>query len=114
MTTTLAYRLQNAAKGTYPTEAAAVIITRALNGRLITKLAPAIDDQPTEDMAFINWNIAVCDGLLSGGERRLVAIAASLATRRQINLAEDLTGLDDTNASIVLDALAHALRTRRR
>ena len=106
----LARRLTNQAAGDRQAEAAARILTLAVDGRLVGSLAPAIDDQPAEAMAFINWDVALqVTRNLSNGEQSLVRLAASLATSRMVNLAEALTGLDRGNALVVLDAFAHAL-----
>ena len=60
-------------------------------------------------MAAIDWEATRTDlGYLSGGERRLLAIADSLATGHPVDLSDVLTGLDDNNATVVLDAFAHA------
>ena len=45
---------------------------------------------------------------MSGGERRLLAIAASLGSGEPVDLADALTGLDSWNAQVVVDAIAHA------
>lgn len=44
----------------------------------------------------------------SGGERRLVAIAASLLGGPAVDLSDAMSGLDRHHASLVLAALAHA------
>ena len=110
-TTTLAERLVNSAKGYYPAESAALIITQAIRGILPDKLAPAINDHPDVGRAFIDWEHAVeISGAFSGGERRIINLAASLASPHNINAGDVLSGLDDTNARIVLEGLAHCLR----
>ena len=109
--TTLAERLFNSAKGSYPAEGAALIITGAVRGTLPDKLAPAIIDHPDVGRAFIDWEHAVgISGPFSSGERRIINLAASLASPHEINVGDVLSGLDDTNARIVLHGLAHCLR----
>ncbi|HEY8721873.1 hypothetical protein [Pengzhenrongella sp.] len=45
---------------------------------------------------------------VSGSQRRLLAIVASLAGRAEVNLADGVAGLDRTNIALVLAAIAHA------
>jgi ABC-type multidrug transport system fused ATPase/permease subunit len=112
--TDLARRLRNQAAGSRTAEAAAIIISRACGGHLLDRAAPFVENHPDVDRAWLDYPAAL-DGLkgLSGGERRLVELAASLATYGTtavtVNLDDALTGLDDTNARIVLHAIAHAL-----
>lgn len=110
--TTLAQRIRNSLEGTYPSEAAAIVITEAVNHTLPTKIGPAIDDDPDRDRAWIDWDLAVeLSGPFSSGERRLIVLAASLATGSHlINASDTFSGLDDVNAHIVLDAIAHSLQ----
>jgi hypothetical protein len=50
-------------------------------------------------------------GAYSGGERRVHTIAAALGTHTEIDLAENITGLDRAHAHLVLAALAHTMGT---
>jgi hypothetical protein len=64
-------------------------------------------------MAAINWPEAITaleNGRLpcSGGESRMLKIAASLAEGIPVNLRDTLTGLDTTNIDIVASAVLHA------
>ena len=112
--TTLNDRLIAQAKGLYTTEAAAHILTNGVRGTLPAKLARAIDDDPTDRYAYIDWDTAVdLSRRFSGGERRLIGLAASLATSHEVNASDTFSSLDDTNANIVLDAIAHCLRIKR-
>jgi ABC-type lipoprotein export system ATPase subunit len=62
-------------------------------------------------MAAIDWDTTrKTTGYLSGGERRLLALADSLATGQHVDLADTLTGLDGHSSQAVVNALAHALR----
>lgn len=104
-------RLIAQATGSYPAEAAALILTRGVRGTLPAKLVGAIDDDPTDRYAYIDWAAAVdLARPFSSGERRLVDLAASLASSHQINASDTFTGLDDANARLVIQALAHCLR----
>lgn len=46
-------------------------------------------------------------GALSGGEQRVLRIAASLGADSPIILGDELTGLDRTTTALVLAAIAH-------
>lgn len=64
-------------------------------------------------MAAINWPEAITaleDGRLpcSGGESRMLKIAASLAEGVPVSLRDALTGLDATNIDLVASAVLHA------
>jgi hypothetical protein len=63
-------------------------------------------------MAYIDWPeaIAALDGgrlPCSGGEGRMLKIAASLAEGVPVNLRDGLTGLDTTNINLVARAVQH-------
>ncbi len=44
----------------------------------------------------------------SGGERRMLLLAASIAAGTPVNLNDALPGIDRRNASLVVSAIAHA------
>lgn len=46
--------------------------------------------------------------MLSGGERRIARIAASLGQGIPVDLREDVSGLDYTHTRLVLAAVAHS------
>jgi hypothetical protein len=94
------------AKGLYPTEAAAELLIRALDGRLLN--GPWIE--PTGgDMYWFDADHVDDGGYLSGGEQRILRIAASLASSSyQISLSDQLSGLDRKTLALVLAAVAHA------
>jgi hypothetical protein len=94
------------AKGLYPTEAAAELLIRALHGRLLN--GPWIE--PTDgDMYWFDTDHVDDGGYLSGGEQRILRIAASLAdSRYKISLNDELPGLDRESLQLVLAAVAHA------
>ncbi len=79
--------------------------------RFITA-GPSISDGVTL-LASINWEAAVTAlraGELpaSGGERRILLLASSLAGGTPVNLSDALPGIDRRNASLVVSAVAHA------
>jgi hypothetical protein len=64
-------------------------------------------------MADIDWTAAITAldaGHLpcSGGEARMLRIAASLAAGIPVSIRDNLVGLDTANSQIVLEAMAHA------
>ena len=94
------------AKGLYPTEAAAELLIRAFNGLLLN--GPWLE--PTDGaMYWFDTDHIDDGGYLSGGELRVLRIAASLAdSRYKISLNDDLPGLDRATLQLVLAAVAHA------
>jgi hypothetical protein len=64
-------------------------------------------------VATIDWRAALAGldaGRLpcSGGEERLLRLAASLAEGIPVDLLDALSGLDEGNAALVVAAVAHA------
>lgn len=99
------------AEGIYSTEAGVELLIR--QGKAIRKGAPWLDEfEPIGDrprMVAINVD-ELLDGTggWSGGERRIVRIAASLLGGPAVELHEDLPGLDRAALHLVLAAIAHA------
>ena len=103
MTSQLSIALRAAAAGIHPDEAAAGLIIghaafpqRGDFTRHIETAAWASDGTP---MAWIDWDavITALDGgrlPASGGEKRIIGIAASLAAGHPASLRDTLTGLD--------------------
>ena len=72
----------------------------------------SISDRTTL-MASTDWNAAIAAlnaGQLpsSGGERRILLIAASIAAGTPVSLYDTLPGLDQRNASLVVKAIIRA------
>jgi ABC-type glutathione transport system ATPase component len=106
---TLADKLLNHANGSRTAEAAILILLDTAGGRLLDAVTLLGE---SDTMAEIDWpTTRTAPGHLSGGERRLLALADSLATGHPVDLADTLTGLDATNSRAVLDAIAHATGT---
>lgn len=83
--------------------------------RLI-RTGTSITDGVTE-LAQIDWQAAItsrCTGQLpcSGGEDRILRLAASIADGIPVNLNYALSGLDKTSISLVIRAVRHANGTR--
>ena len=108
----LAARLRAWARGIYPDEAGAellighaVFLDRAdFASRFITIAG--------DGLAVIDWRAAIAaldDSLpCSGSENRMLRLAASLADSTPVNLRDTLTGLDDRNIQLVINAVLHA------
>lgn len=103
-------QLRSWAKGMYTIEAATELLIRAFDGRFADPGYPWI--QPTDhnngywvDFAVIGDRIDA----LSGGEQRLLRIAASIGSSEvMVNLSDDISGLDRPTLRLVLAAIAHA------
>jgi hypothetical protein len=68
-------------------------------------------------MAAIDWHAAITalvsgDLPCSGGERRILQLAASLAGGAPVSLRDTVTGLDDHNTARLLAAIRHATGNR--
>ena len=102
--------LRRWAKGLYPLEAGVELLTHAFGGRFARSREPWVQqgDDPgwwwidVEQMTEDNY------GALSGGETRLLRIAASLLDGPPDDLCRNLPGLDREHLQLVLDAIAHA------
>lgn len=109
-TRTLADKIRAQAEGSYPTEAAALLITTACRGRLLDQLPLLFVD---DTRAAIDWETGRQTlGYLSSGEQRMFDLADSLFTGQPINLSDALSGLDDHNARTALRAISYTLRVR--
>jgi hypothetical protein len=98
----------------YPLEAAVELLIRALDGRLLH--GPWIvktGGHPHPRYHFDGTLADVHAGVLSGGERRVLAIAASLTGEpgTAVTLDDVLSGLDRDTLAVVLAAVAHAAGT---
>jgi ADP-ribose pyrophosphatase YjhB (NUDIX family) len=112
----LAGQLRAWARGIYADEAGvellighAVFLHRAdFTNRFIT--TPASSDGTP--LAVIDWPavIAALDGSLpcSGGENRMLRLAASLAAGIPVSLRDTLTGIDGRGTQLVIQAVLHA------
>lgn len=95
--------LENArdwARGNYPTEAGVELLARS---GLLYERAPWLREGRVDVETLLDES-----GVLSGGEQRIVRIAASLLGGPPVNLADNLPGLDRRGVNLVLAALAHA------
>jgi hypothetical protein len=107
VTDDLANQLARVGPGSYGFEAATEILLRFRGARFARPGWPWIkdvDQRPWIDFA----EIAGGSGALSGGERRVLLIAASLAEEQPIELGDAVAGLDRRDLALVLAAVSHA------
>lgn len=103
-------QLREAAAGQYPRIAATELLIRAVGGRFASPGKPwvILDRKSGEhwiDFKQIPENL----GGLSGGERRLLMLAASIAdVGVEVNIGDMLPGMDRDVLELVLSAVAHA------
>jgi len=102
------------ARGMYTTEAATEMLLKAFGGKFAAPGNPWIHtstepEGPNQVSAWIDF-AAIPDevGPLSGGERRFLMLAASLAENVPVVLGDVVPGLDRENLDLVLAAIAHA------
>ncbi|ALE04889.1 hypothetical protein AL755_04210 [Arthrobacter sp. ERGS1:01] len=98
------------AKDAYTTEAATELLIRAFGGRFASLGKPWVKKEKDTENAWINFEqIPDRLGGLSGGERRLLLLAASIAeVDFDLVLGDVLPGLDRPVLDLVLAAVAHA------
>lgn len=108
--TITAVALRAWARGGYDTEAATELLLRALHGRFAAPGHPWI--RIADGDCWIDWSQInpATTGAYSGGERRLLAIVASLGGGRAVNL-NDAICVDRDTLDLVLAAIAHAAGT---
>lgn len=94
------------ASGLLTLEAAVELLIASANGRLLA--GPWVRQDASSTRFDPDTAAAEC-GHLSGGERRVLSIATSLASSAHpVDLSDAITGLDDINLDLVLRAFAHA------
>jgi hypothetical protein len=102
------------ARGKYTTEAATELLLKAFGGRFAAIGNPWVhaagtSEEGYQDNAWIDFaSIPEQAGALSGGERRFLLLAASLAEDVPVVLGDLVPGLDRANLDLVLAAIAHA------
>lgn len=100
-------KLRSWAKGMYALEAATELLIRAFGGRFASPGYPWVlveEGRPWIDFEAIADNV----GALSGGERSMLLLIASLGGGERVDLSDNLPGLDRNNLELVLAAVAHA------
>lgn len=102
------------ARGMYPTEAATELLLKAFGGKFAAPGNPWVHtstepEGPGQVRAWIDFAAIPEEvGPLSGGERRFLMLAASLAEDVPVVLGDLVSGLDRENLDLVLAAIAHA------
>jgi hypothetical protein len=121
VTSQLSAALRAAATGLHPDEAGTGLIIshgaflrRDDFTRHVETAACISDGTP---MAWIDWDAVITaldSGHLpaSGGEQRIVRIAASLAAGHPVSLRDAIPGLDQRNLGLVTTAIRHAAGQR--
>ena len=121
MTRHLSAALRAAAAGIHSDEAAAGLIishgTFLARNDFTKHIETAVGISDGTSMAWIDWDavIAALDGgrlPASGGERRIVRIAASLAAGHPVSLRDAIPGLDPRNLDLVTTAIRRAAGQR--
>ena len=119
MTPDLRAALRACARGFHPAEASVELLishqtflARADFTSRFIQQGTSISDGSTT-MADIDWPAAITaldtgDLPCSGGEQRMLQLAASLADGIPVDLRHTLTGLDNRNISLVIAAILHA------
>jgi hypothetical protein len=102
------------AKGMYTIEAATELLIRGFGGKFAARGNPWVHTSsepqgPGQVSAWIDFAAVPEEaGVLSGGERRFLILAASLAEDVPVVLGDVVPGLDRENLDLVLAAIAHA------
>lgn len=102
------------ARGMYTTEAATELLLKAFGGKFAAPGNPWVHtstepEGPGQVRAWIDFAAIPEEvGPLSGGERRFLMLAASLAEDVPVVLGDLVSGLDRENLDLVLSAIAHA------
>ena len=102
------------ARGMYTTEAATELLLKAFGGKFAAPGNPWVHtstepEGPNQVRAWIDFAAIPEEvGPLSGGERRFLMLAASLAEDVPVVLGGLVSGLDRENLDLVLAAIAHA------
>jgi hypothetical protein len=121
MTSQLSAALRAAAAGIHPDEAGTGLIIshgtflhRDDFTRHVETAASISDGTP---MAWIDWDAVITaldTGLLpaSGGEKRILRVAASLAAGHPVSLRDAIPGLDEHSLDLVAAAIRHAAGQR--
>lgn len=98
------------ARGVYPLEAATELLIRGCGGRFAATGNPwvHVEDRGRAWIDFDELAAALAaGGPWSGGERRILALAASLGLDGGL-LNDNLPGLDRDNLALILAAVSHA------
>lgn len=119
MTSQLSGALRAAAAGIHPDEAGTELIISHgafLHRDDFTRHIETASISDGTPMAWIDWDAVITaldSGLpASGGEQRIIRIAASLAAGHPVSLRDAIPGLDQRNLHLVTTAIRHAAGQR--
>lgn len=106
--------LRRWANGSPSGQGAVTILTKACGGRLVDALQSCIDVIDAEyGLCLPIWEDMVeASRGMSGGERRLIALAVSLGSNHPVVLQDVCSSLDQFNAAVVVEAIAEAVGHR--
>jgi hypothetical protein len=114
VTDAISAALRASAAGIYPDEAGTELLIshggflRRHDFAAFVHAGTSISDGTTP-MAWIDWNAAITARLpLSGGEQRILQLAASIAGGIPASLRQSIPGLDNRNLKLVIAAIQHA------
>ena len=98
------------AEGVYPLEAGVELLIRSSGGRFAGARWPWINEGDEPGWWWLDAEQMNEDNLaaLSGGETRLLRLAASLLNGTPVDLHQNIAGLDRDHVTLVLAAIAHA------
>lgn len=102
--------LRRWAKGLYPLEAGVELLIQAFDGRFASPGEPWVQQGDDSGWWWIDVEQMTEDNYdaLSGGEARLLRIAASLLGGLPVDLSRNIAGLDREHLQLVVAAVAHA------
>jgi hypothetical protein len=104
----VAARLREWARGSLPMGAGVELLLRAFDGRFADPSCRWVITGP-DGLAWVDVDaLNAGTGVLSGGERRVLAMVAALIGESTVDVVDIVTGLDRAHLSLVLAALAHA------
>lgn len=95
------------AAGSYADTAAVELLARAFGGRFAGAGHPWIGAD-TAGRTWLDGDALRAASGLSGGERRVLALVASLVDAQPVEIVDVVSGLDRHHLDLVLAALAHA------
>lgn len=102
--------LRRWARGAYAEEAAVELLIRAFGGRFASPGYRWVQTCDRPGWYWLDGEALIHDtGALSGGERRVLAVAGALVSGAPLSdLPDVLAGIDRANLQLVLAAFAHA------
>ena len=102
-------KLRAWAKGLLTLEAGTELLIRGFGGQFAKPGQPWIRETDDGDGCWIDFeSIPEWIGAKSGGERRFLTFAASIASNTPVVLDDAVPGLDSGNVRLLLSAIVHA------